>query len=535
MQVRKFVFAALFVSLVSAAALAQEAVRVSPTTLRPGDESFLTIFAGGLSTTDVIAVTFTGPTGTETVEPSAVDADSVTAWVPSSIMLVEGRYQVDVYVTRATGVLHFGPGFFDVDLPEIEPLPDFMLFLPEVIIGEALSLQGGPVHYAVASSDGTPVSCTPASGATFPFGVSSVDCTATNVFGQTATGSFVVFVLDFQPPNIHEPANISTDNPVVNFTVTADDDIDPEPDVFCAPASGSTFPAGATRVRCFAADLHANFAFGEFTVTVTGGPPVLTLPDDIAVEATSASGAVVSYTVEATENGAITCSPSSGSLFPFGQTTVNCSASNAAGSTSGSFNVFVEDNTPPDISQPDIVAEATSADGAVVTYSPIGIDLVDGLVTVSCTPLSGSTFAMGATLVHCSASDAQSNVAHETFTVTVVDSRPPVITSLTASPNSLWPPDHKMVPVTVSVTAVDAVDPSPVCQIVSVTSNQPSNGTGDGDMAPDWKITGPLTADVRSERSKNQDRIYTIRVQCSDASLNTSSSTVQVRVTQSRR
>jgi HYR domain len=535
MQVRKVVLAALVVSLVSAAALAQEAMRVSPTTLRPGDESFLTIFVSGLSTTDVIAVTFNGSAGTETVEPSFVDPTSLMVWVPSSVMLTSGRHQVDVYVTRAEGVLHFGPGFFDVDIPAEEPPPVFTLLIPELIVGEARSLQGGVVDYQVASTDGAPVNCTPPSGSNFPFGVSSVSCSATNSLGQTASGSFAVFVLDTVPPNIHVPANISTDNPVVTFTVTADDNIDPEPDVFCAPASGSTFQAGVTRVRCFASDLHANFAFGEFNVHVTGGPPVLTLPEDISAEATSAAGAVVNYVVEATEEGVITCSPSSGSLFPFGQTIVNCSARNAAGTTTGSFNVFVDDNTPPDIAQPDILAEATSAAGAVVTFSPIAIDLVDGLVTVSCTPLSGDTFPIGTTLVHCTATDSHTNVANETFTVTVADTRPPVISAISATPNTLWPPDHKMYPVKVSVTATDAVDPSPVCQIVSVASNQPTNGTGDGDMAPDWKINGPFTLDLRAERSKNQDRVYTIKVQCSDASANTSSSTVQVRVTQSKR
>ena len=266
-----------------------------------------------------------------------------------------------------------------------------------------------------------------------------------------------------------------------------------------------------------------------------GGPPVLELPDDIAVEATSAAGAVVTYTVTATENGVVTCNPPSGSQFAMGMTTVNCSATNSVGTTNGSFNVFVDDNTPPDIAQADIIAEATSAAGAVVTFSPIAIDLVDGIVPVSCTPLSGDTFPIGITLVHCTATDANSNVANETFSVTVVDSTPPVITALTATPNSLWPPDHKMYPVTVSVTATDAVDPAPVCKIVSVSSNQPINGTGDGDMAPDWVITGNLTAQLRAERAGSNDRVYTIKVQCTDASLNSSSSTVQVRVTQSRR
>src|SRR5206468_9865449 len=79
------------------------------------------------------------------------------------------------------------------------------------------------------------------------------------------------------------------------------------------------------------------------------GAPALTLPDDITAEATSPSGAVVNFTVTATGGGAITCTPASGSTFPFGTTTVSCTATNNVGSTSGTFNVTVVDTTPPEI------------------------------------------------------------------------------------------------------------------------------------------------------------------------------------------
>lgn len=110
------------------------------------------------------------------------------------------------------------------------------------------------------------------------------------------------------------------------------------------------------------------------------------------------------------------------------------------------------------------------------------------------------------------------------------DNVPPVISSLTVSPGNLWPANHKMVGVTVAVTASDAVSTT-TARIVSITSNEPDNGLGDGDTADDSVITGDLTASLRAERSgKGDGRVYTITVAVSDAAGNTSTGTVAVTV-----
>src|SRR5205823_5675031 len=105
------------------------------------------------------------------------------------------------------------------------------------------------------------------------------------------------------------------------------------------------------------------------------------------------------------------------------------SASDRSNNTgTASFTVTVRDTTPPQLSvPPNTTAEATGAAGAVVTYSATATDSVDGALAVSCTPASGSTFALGATTVSCSASDRSNNTGTASFTVTVRDTTPPTI------------------------------------------------------------------------------------------------------------
>lgn len=111
------------------------------------------------------------------------------------------------------------------------------------------------------------------------------------------------------------------------------------------------------------------------------------------------------------------------------------------------------------------------------------------------------------------------------------DTTAPEISSLTATPDHLWPANHKMVAVTLTATATDNKDPSPVTKILSVASSEAANGSGDGNAATDWAITGDLTLDLRAERAGNGlGRIYTITVQSTDNSGNSSTATVLIPV-----
>jgi len=115
--------------------------------------------------------------------------------------------------------------------------------------------------------------------------------------------------------------------------------------------------------------------------------------------------------------------------------------------------------------------------------------------------------------------------------ITVQDVTPPSFDSLVATPNTLWPPNHKMIPVVVSASVSDYCDPNPSVQIINVSSNEPDNAKGDGNIAPDWEVTGDLTVNLRAERSgKGTGRVYTITVRCSDSAENFSDRQVIVTV-----
>jgi hypothetical protein len=163
----------------------------------------------------------------------------------------------------------------------------------------------------------------------------------------------------------------------------------------------------------------------------------------ITVEATGTNGARVTWnTPTATDavegNLPVACAPASGSTFPVGTTTVQCTATDSQGNVArASFNVTVQDTTPPVLSLPaDINTGATGAGGAVVNFNATAADTVGGSVPVSCSPASGSTFAAGTTSVLCTASDASGNTASGSFRVTVSGASTPAGMNVTVQPLS---------------------------------------------------------------------------------------------------
>ncbi len=96
------------------------------------------------------------------------------------------------------------------------------------------------------------------------------------------------------------------------------------------------------------------------------------------------------------------------------------------------------------------------------------------------------------------------------------DTKGPVATA-SVDRASLWPPNHKMIDVSARVGASDFCDPDPTIQLVSVTSNEPDEGLGNGDRPGDIVILGDFRFQLRAERSAHgSGRIYTITYSVTD-------------------
>ncbi len=314
---------------------------------------------------------------------------------------------------------------------------------------EATGPGGAQASWTVNGSDAVglagPATCDVPSGTTFDLGVHTVNCTVTDVAGNTTNGSFTVTVTDTTAPSIVAPNNpapveaTGSDGAAVTYTpATATDSYDPNPVVTCTPTSGSTFALGTTTVTCSATDSEGNTSSDvTFDVTVQDTtPPAVADHENLTAEATGSTGAAVDFTnptaTDLVDGGtAVTCDPASGSTFPLGETTVTCSSTDTAGNTGyNTFTVTVVDTTPPVIdAHGDVTAEATGPSGANVVYTtPGATDLVDGTVAVGCMPSSPVLVAVdGSQLVTCTATDAASNSAESTFTLYVVDTTAPAI------------------------------------------------------------------------------------------------------------
>ncbi|HKQ07129.1 MAG TPA: HYR domain-containing protein [Blastocatellia bacterium] len=297
------------------------------------------------------------------------------------------------------------------------------------------------VTYAVPTASGCPaptVTCNPASGSAFSKGVTTVTCTASNGSSPDATCTFTVTVSDNQAPQVACPASFSqsTDanacTAVVTYaTPTATDNCSGVGAVTCTPASGTAFPKGVSTVTCSVTDASGNAGSCSFTVTVndTQAPTITCPASSVHDTDPNVCTAVVTYAAPTVSDncpgaGSPTCSPASGSSFPRGVTTVNCSVTDASGnSASCSFTVTVRDTQAPTISAcPANISTVSSGGCEVITYtSPTATDNC-GSATVTCTPPSGFCFPAGTTTVTCTASDSSPDSPDSScsFTVTVV-------------------------------------------------------------------------------------------------------------------
>ena len=388
-----------------------------------------------------------------------------------------GNYDITVSTVDNVGDYNVTPAKFTLHVNNPPPPANDppTLSLPGNQTAEATGPNGAAVTYTATANDAqdgalTP-NCSPASGSTFALGSTQVNCSVQDSGGLTTSGFFSVTVQDTTAPELTVPADKTAEatgpgGAAVSFNdgVSATDLVDSNVDVTCNPASGSTFALGTTPVTCTATDDYGNSTTRSFDVTVEDTTaPVIANHGNVTAEATGPNGANVSYTSPTTTDavdgsGTANCTPAAGSQFALGNTTVTCTATDAAGNHSSStFTVTVKDTTAPVIAHhDDVSATATSANGANVSYtSPGTTDAVDGPGTANCMPGSGSQFAMGSTTVTCSATDAAGNHSSSTFNVNVTVSASDFLQPINTDDSSIFK-QGSTVPVKFQLTGASA-------------------------------------------------------------------------------
>jgi len=190
---------------------------------------------------------------------------------------------------------------------------------------------------------------------------------------------------------------------------------------------------------------------------------------------------------------------------------VNIEGCNVAGGQRVPLTVHVEDPNG------DALTVTWRVDGVVVQvdHVPAGGPPTSANVTLT------HIFSVGTHTVQVTVSDGQATAVSCQTTVTIKDTRAPVLTCSSAQP-MLWPPNHDLVNVGFRSQAADACDSSIVPVVGVFADEDDEDQTGDGHHSPDAKNIGSGTLRLRSERKGDADgRVYLMLAQGTDDSGNT--------------
>jgi hypothetical protein len=229
-----------------------------------------------------------------------------------------------------------------------------------------------------------------------------------------------------------------------------------------------------------------------------------------------------------------------GGPYSLGSRTVTLTASDGAETATCWASVTVVDDTPPQVTCPGPQVLECQGGSATATFTAEVADNC-GAVAANC-PLSGHPLPPGDTTVTCTATDGSQNRSSCSFVATVRDSLPPAPGASRGT--VLWPPNHKLLHVSLSDCAEDAAD---ACSgplslndhglVTHVTSDELDDacGEGDGHTTGDVSIDGPSSISLRAERDGHQDgRVYTVHYLVTDPAGNATAASCTVSVPHDR-
>lgn len=299
--------------------------------------------------------------------------------------------------------------------------------------------------------------------------------------------------------------------------------------------NGQTFYPGTTSITYSYEDLTKQTCGFNVTVNDNDPPTVKTKNLTVTLDATGNASITASQVDNGSSDGCgiqtRSLDVSSFSCANVGPNTVTLTVTDVNGnSATGTATVTVQDLTPPVVRTKNITAYLDATGNVSIAAADINNGSSDecGTVTLSINKSAFSCADKGPNTVTLTATDPNSNTASTTATVTVVDNLPPVITSVTTDPSSLWPSDRKLKPVTITTAATDNC-PGVTWKITAVAIK--AGVLANDNKEPDWEITGDHTVNLRAEvPRKGVKRVYTLTITATDASGNTATSTADVMV-----
>jgi hypothetical protein len=174
-------------------------------------------------------------------------------------------------------------------------------------------------------------------------------------------------------------------------------------------------------------------------------------------------------------------------LLSLGSHAITLTVDDGRLTASSDVTVVVQDTAPPELTITGVTVGEPGPSGAPVSWVLVANDLVDGPVNGTCTPESGSLFALGIAAVTCSATDAHGNTATASFTVTVADTTPPAVQITSPSRDALPTAAH----VDVVVQAADIVGGTAVS-----VNGVPATRSGATAQTGIWRATVPIALPV---------------------------------------